>query len=57
VKKEKEEEEDRAQQQVFTSHEAIGVWSGSDASIVWIVEFEWQQVLESVLAEHGRALE
>jgi hypothetical protein len=39
VKKEKEEEEDRAQQQVFTSHEAIGVWSGSDASIVWIVEF------------------
>jgi hypothetical protein len=43
--------------QIYTGHKAIGVWSGSNASVVRIFQFEWQEILESVLAEHGRTLE
>lgn len=42
---------------MYTGHEAIGVWSGSDASVVRVIQLEWQQILESVFAEDGRALE
>lgn len=40
-----------------TGQEAISIGRGADAAVVWIVELQRQQVLETVLFENWRALE